>query len=248
MNIVDVVIILLILMGAVIGFKNGFTKQLVSFFGFLIVIVLSFVLKNGVSVFLYEHLPFFSFWGILKGVTVLNIILYEVIAFLLVFSILMVIFRLVLTATSIFESILKMTIVLGIPSQILGAIVGALEYFLFVFVILYALSLPIFGGTVLNESKLKDKILKSTPILSSFVSKSFNVVEEFKDLKTKYDNSPNVSEFNKEVLELLLKYDVITVKSTDKLISTGKLKIDNVETILVNHCKENPTKKGCENR
>ena len=87
MNIVDAIIILIILMGAVIGFKNGVIRQTVSLVGFLLVIILAFLLKNPLSLWMYEHLPFFNFWGILKGVTVINILLYEVIAFLILVAI-----------------------------------------------------------------------------------------------------------------------------------------------------------------
>ena len=75
-------------MCGVVGYKRGLTNQLVSSLGIFAVIVLSFLLKNPVSMFLYEHLPFFKFGGIFKGITALNIILYEFVAFFLVMSIL----------------------------------------------------------------------------------------------------------------------------------------------------------------
>ena len=42
----------------------------------------------------------------------------------------------------------------------------------------------------------------------------------------------NANEFNLKGLDLFLKYDVITVESTDKLIKSGKLKIDGVDEVL----------------
>ena len=93
MNIIDVLIILLILFGGFVGLKRGFTKELLSFVGFVLILVIAFILKNPISSFLYENLPFFGFSGSFKGITVLNILIYEVIAFLIVFSILMIIFK-----------------------------------------------------------------------------------------------------------------------------------------------------------
>ena len=61
MNIIDFIIILFILSGAIIGFKRGFTRQLVSLVSFFAIIILAFMFKNPVSIFLYEHLPFFKF-------------------------------------------------------------------------------------------------------------------------------------------------------------------------------------------
>ena len=129
MNIVDILIIVFILLGAFIGFRDGFTKALVNAIGVIVVTAIAYVLKNPVSEILMSFMPFFNFGGI----TSLNIVLYEVIAFLLVFSILMIILKIVAVTTGIFETFLKFTIVLGIPSKILGAVVGAIKNYILVF-------------------------------------------------------------------------------------------------------------------
>lgn len=232
MNIVDVLIILVILFGGIIGFKNGFTKQLVSFVGFILVVILSFVFKNPVSQFFYSVLPFFKFGGVLKGVTVLNIALYEIMAFLVVLLVLMVILRILLKITGLIEKILKFTIILGIPSKILGAIVGLIEYSVVVFIALYIISLPFFDSEIIGKSKYKDKILNNMPILSGYVDNTVKVLDEFIALKDEYTKTSNANEFNLKGLDLFLKYDVITVESTDKLIKSGKLKIDGVDEVL----------------
>ncbi len=234
MNIIDAVIILFILAGAVVGFKRGFTKQVLSFLGIFVVVVLAFWLKNPVSIFLYEHLPFFKFGGVLKGVTVLNIALYEFIALLIILAILTLILKVLVFASSIFEKILKFTIVLGIPSKILGAIVGVIESFVWVFILLYIFTLPVFHIDIIHESKFKDAILKHTPVLSGFADETLQVIEEFTSLKEKYEQTPNANEFNKETLDLFLKYNIITVKSVDRLIEKNKLEIDGIEEVL-NH-------------
>lgn len=232
MNLIDAIIILFLVLGAIMGFKHGFTRQLVSFLGILIITVVSFFLKNYISVFLYENLPFFSFGGIFKGVTVLNIVLYEVIAFLIVFSVLMIIFQVLLLFTKIFEKILTFTIILGIPSKILGSIVGVVQYFVILFVFLYIASLPFFTGDVLKDSKYAEPILKHTPILSSNISITMDVFQDFADLKEDYKNSKDPNEFNLETLDLFLKYKVITVDSTERLVEKGKLKIDHIDDVL----------------
>lgn len=235
LNMVDLFIIILILAGGVIGFSRGITKQLVSFIGLIVVVVASFFLKNPVSIFLYEHLPFFKFGGVLKGVTVLNILLYEIIAFLAIFLILMVILKIALMATTIFEAILNATIVLGIPSKILGAIVGFVEYFIYAFIALYVMSLPFFDLQIVKESKLKDKILTSTPFLSEVVSEGMTIVDEFATLKDKYESDTNANRFNLETLDLFLKYDVVTIESVDRLVEMDKLVIDNIESVLLKY-------------
>ena len=141
-----------------------------------------------------------------------------------------------MVATSLFEKILKMTIILGIPSKIMGAVVGALEAFVIVFISLYALSLPIFNISIVNDSNWKDTILNKTPILSAFSKDTMQVIDEFASIKEKYkDNNKNAEEFNKEVLDLFLKYDVVKVSSIDKLVEKEKLQINNIEEILMKY-------------
>lgn len=232
MNIVDVVIILVLLMGAVIGFKRGLTGSLVNFLGFIVVIAAAYLLKNPVSALMYKFLPFFGFGGVIKGVTVLNIALYELIAFLLVASVLMAILKLVIFASSLFEKLLTFTIILGIPSKLLGMVIGIIEHFITVFIILYLLNLPFFNIDIINQSKYKDKILNSTPILSNLVGDTLDVVYEFADIKDKYEviNDPN--QFNLETLDLFLKHKVVTVDAVKGLIESDKLKIVGVDSVL----------------
>ncbi|HKM40677.1 MAG TPA: CvpA family protein, partial [Patescibacteria group bacterium] len=164
MNIIDIGIVIFILFGAVIGFKRGFTKQLIKTVGSILVIIIAFKLKNPVSKILYQTLPFFKFAGVFKGVTTLNILLYEFIAFLLVVSVLGILLRVLLLASSIFETILNVTIVLGIPSKILGMIVGMIQHYAIAFIVLYLLSIPTFDFEPLNTSKYKGPILNNTPV------------------------------------------------------------------------------------
>lgn len=235
MNIIDAIIILIILMGAVVGFKNGVIRQTVSLVGFLLVIILAFMLKNPLSLWMYEYLPFFNFWGILKGVTVINILLYEVIAFLILVAVFSIILKLVLFAAKLIEKILEFTVILGIPSKILGAVVGAIEYFFLVFVVLYVLSLPFFDIKSLRDSRYAVKILEHTPILSNYTSEVTKTLNDFVELKDKYDKANNSTEFNKEALVVLLDYKIIDVKSVDKLVERNKLKIEDIEEILKNY-------------
>ncbi len=237
MNILDALIILLIVFSALIGFKRGFTKELVSFLGFFVIVIVAFILKNPISEVLYENMPFFSFGGLFKGVTALNIIVYEVIAFFIVVAIATIIFRVLVFATSIFEKLLKMTIILGFPSKILGMIIGAVEGFVWSFIILYILSLPVFNIKEIDNSKLVGAILENTPVLSAFTKDFKEALDEFGSLKEKYEIENNTEEFNYSTLDVLLKYKIVSVQSVEKLNQKGKLKIENID-VLINQYKE----------
>lgn len=237
MNFIDVIILIILAFGALLGWKHGFFSQLVSFVGVLLIIVLAYFLKGYVSQFFYQYLPFFEFGGVLKGVTVLNIALYETIAFLIMVSVLVVIFKVVLFATDVLETVLKLTIILGIPSKILGAIFGALEYLIFVFIGLFVLSTPAFNLDFIG-SKFYGALLKQTPLLSNMVSDNLKMFEEFASLKDKYEGETNANEFNLETLDLFLKYHITDVNSVETLIEHDKLKLDGVEEVLEKYKKE----------
>ena len=231
MNIIDALILLFLLLGAVVGFKQGVLKKTVSFVGLLIIIFISFSLKNYVSVFLYENLPFFNFWGLLSGLEVLNIVLYELVAFLLVFAVLSLLLRIIISLTGLVEKVLKMTIILAIPSKILGMVVGFLEYYIIVFVVLFIVAQPIFHVNILNDSKYKDVILNKTPIISNYAKKTFKTYQETWDIIKEHDQN-NTIDINTSILEIMLKNKVITVDNVSSLIDKDKLHIKDQEQIL----------------
>ncbi len=230
MQIVDIIIVLMIILGAVVGFKEGVIKKTTSFLGTFLVVIVAFKLKNPLSVLMYENLPFFKFGGFIKGIDVINILVYELIAFLIVAIALTFILKVLLTITGLIEKLLKMTIFLSIPSKILGIFVGALEYFVYVFLILVFLNLPAFNIKIVKESEYANKILNNTPVLSNLVGTTvetytevYNIMHERKDLSE--------VQINEQVLDLLLDKKVVTVDSADKLIKMNKIYIENTSIL-----------------
>lgn len=229
MSIVDIIILVFLGFGALIGFKRGFTRQLVSLIGIFAILVLSFLLKNPISVFLYNNLPFFNFRGIFKDITVLNILVYEVLAFFIIFFVLTIIFRILLSITKIFEKFLTLTIILGIPSKILGAILGIIQNIIYVFIILYILSLPVFNLNIIKESKVANTILDKTPILNVVCDKTLEVFNQIIELKDEYATTTNVNKFNQKALNIMIDNNVITKENAQNLINKGKIKGVSIE-------------------
>ena len=232
MHIIDFIIVLILLFGALIGFKRGATRQLVSLVGTIAIIVLAFLFKNHISIFFYENLPFFDFFGSIKGVTVLNIALYEFIAFFIALAGFAILLRVLMFATAIFEKILNFTIILGIPSKIVGSFLGILESYLVLFIVVYILVMPLLNLTFIRESTYAMNILYKTPVLSSYLDESIEVFDEFRELKEKYEIIDDADEFNKETLDLFLKYNIVTVESIEKLEARGKLEIEGLDLLL----------------
>ncbi len=225
-NIVDAIIILAILLGGIIGFKEGVIKKLTSVIGLVIVVILSFTLKNFLSVFFYENLPFFDLWGIFKGIQVLNIVFYEMLAFILIASILTVIYRVLLGVTGLIEKVLKATVILSIPSKILGFFVGLLENYIWVYLFLFVLTLPVFNIKDIYESKSAMFIIEKTPILSKYTDKTLVIYNDLYSIIDNREGKSN-SKVNEEAMDLMLKYDIITVESAKKLIEKNKVQVSD---------------------
>ena len=224
MNVIDIIILILLAFGGLIGFKKGFTNQLVSLVGIFVIIIFSYLLKNPVSVFFYNNLPFLNFGGIFKDITVINILVYEILAFFIIFVILTLIFKILLKITKVFEKVLKWTIILGIPSKILGGILGVVQNLIYVFIALYILNLPTVGFSVVTQSKVANTILNKTPILTNICDKTLVVFEEIGELAKEYENTDNVGEFNQKALDIMIKNNVITKENAIKLIEKEKIK------------------------
>ena len=203
MNVLDIGIILILIMGFIIGFKTGVMRELVSFIGIIIVFIISFELKGLIGNILCKYLPFFKFSGGIAGLPIINILIYQTIAFLLIFSILLGVYAIALKLSKFLQKIINMTIVLWLPSKILGGILGFIEYYIYAFIILLILCLPIFKIDI-NKSKVATYILKDTPVISNKLNGSL-----ITDLKEIFNNT-NIKESDyKEILE---KYKIINKK------------------------------------
>ncbi len=221
-GLIDVFIILFLAMGGIIGFKSGAIKELTRFVGFFLVVLISFYLKDKLMVLLYENLPFFDFGGIFKGIDAINILLYQLISFLVIFMMLIFLLKVLIVITGLVEWLVKMTIFLSLPSKLLGMVIGVIEYYVYIFLILYILNMPVFNITFVSESKLGNIILNDTPVLSKMVDSTVKVYSDVWEIIKNKENRSN-SEINELVLESLLNHKLITLDSAEKLLQSNKI-------------------------
>lgn len=224
MNVADIVILIILAFGAVIGFKEGVIKKLTDFVGMFVIVILAFYLKNNLSVIMYENLPFFNFWGFIKGVDVINILFYELLAFMIVFMALCFVYKVILMVSGLIEKILKATIILSIPSKLLGIVVGVIEAYVYTFIVLVILTLPIFNIPYVRESKMVNFILNETPILSPISEEMIDIYGDVYEILDNKNNKTN-EQLNDEILRLLIDKDVVTRESARKLVDRNKVHI-----------------------
>ena len=231
MELFNILFFMVIIAFGCLGFSRGFTKQIVIFIGTIIVLFIAYELKNIIGDFLLLNLPFIKFsWGI----TSLNILFYQGIAFLLVVLILEIVLKILIAITSVFEKILKYTIILGIPSKLLGMLVGFLEGYVFAFLLAFIVTQPFFNGFIgFNRTSLASNVVNHTPILSSFANNTVSVGNEIYKLKDETDHN----KVELKLVDLCLDNEVISVDVIDKLVEKDKLEIKDLETVLVKYRK-----------
>ncbi len=235
MNFIDIIILVIILFAGINGFRKGVINSVVTFVGTILVLIIAFYLKNPISTLLYTYLPFFKLGGIFKGITVFNILIYEAISYLLTISLLGIIFGVITKVTGIVSKLVNSTIILGFPSKILGAVVGFLEGFILAFILVFIFSLISSTSSKVLDSKYGNKLLLNAPFLSSVIEDTYKGISEVYSIaKSNLDKE----EANAESLDVLLKYEILSVNSARKLDDSDKLNIKGASIIIDKYDKK----------
>lgn len=235
MNIIDVCIISLILLCGVTGLKHGFFKQTVITVGTILVFVLAYLTKDYLANFLSYNLPFFDFMGPFQGLSTVNIIMYQMVSFLIMTILYSIILGVLIKITNVFEKILNLTIILGIPSKILGFILGIIEGYVLVFIALFFLSQPAVDIDIVNNSKLMPKMLQDSLGLSKIVAPTTNTIFEMYDIVDDYNTNKDKNDFNYRAVDIMLKNKMIKVGYVEKLVKKEKIAIPNIDNLITKY-------------
>ena len=224
---IDIVVLLLLVMFGVVGWKQGIIKEAVQLVGMIIILVIAFMFKGELGNIFCKWLPFFNFNGSpIEGMTTLNILLYQILGFVIIFTVLYAIYNIILKISGIFQKLVNWTIILLIPSKIGGLILGLLEGYVLIFVILLIITgLPASYTSNFTNSSLVKTIVYKTPILSSA---SKDVTNSMKDVYELVDEVAQkkitTNEANLKTVDVMLKYDLVTPKTVEQLVILDKLK------------------------
>ena len=229
MNIIDIMILVLLVLGAYNGHKKGIFRSGISLIGTIVIVVIAFFLKNPISQLMYENLPFFSFKGALAVITFFNILLYEAIAYIICLIILTTILHVVITVSGVADKLIEWTFVLRLPAKIFGTLFGMAEVFVYTYMVLFVLSQIPATTEYIQNSKFANPIIEKTPILNSITKDVYSTVKE---VYKESSSSKDKENADVKTLEILLKYDIITPESVKKLAEKKKLKIENTDEII----------------
>ncbi|MDO5003091.1 MAG: CvpA family protein [bacterium] len=233
MNIFDIVIILLILLSGVTGLKQGLLKSGINLIGTILIYIIAFKMKDSIGLFLCKVCPFFKF----NGYITLNILVYQLIAFVLIASILFSVFAIVLKLTGIVQKLVDLTVILTIPSKIGGFIIGLLEGYVVMFIIILILSVPLRNVELFSQSKLVDKMINNTPILSSTLDGVGDVIFDVFHITSEVKEGENENtKVNIDIMKTYLDYKIISKEDAIDLVDMGKLNsINGMRTFVDNY-------------
>lgn len=234
LNIFDVGIILLLIMFLIVGFKNGVIREAFSLIGIIAVFILSFVFKGLLGNLMCIILPFFKLSGVIEGFSVINILIYQIIAFMLVFAILLTIYEIFLKISKFIQKLVNLTIILILPSKLLGAVVSLIKGVIVLFAVFIVLMIPLKNSELFTGSTMVNQILYKTPILSQSSNNFINTVEEIYNLAEKVSNKKiSTNDANLELLDMMLKHKIVNKSTVESLVKLHKLDdVNNIETVL----------------
>lgn len=234
LNVFDIGIILLLVMFIIVGFKNGAIRELFALVGIIVVFVLSYSLKGILGNILCIVLPFFKITGVVEGLSVMNILLYQAIAFMIVFAILLTLYEILLKVSKFIQKIVNLTIILILPSKILGGIIAFVKGWIVLFAVFLCLMIPLKNTDLFTSSTMVNKIIYNTPVLSSHSSNFINSVEEIYNLEKQLSNKEiSKNEANLKTLDLMLKHKIVDKSTAEQLVKLHKLDdVSNIESVL----------------
>ena len=223
MNVVDICSIVIIILGALAGFKKGAIKGLIQLIGLIAIVIVSYQFKGYFANIMIKYLPFFNFSGPLKDLYAINFLIYEGIAFVVIFILLYCVLNILINLSGIIDLLIKMTIILEIPSKIIGIVIGAIESLMFVFVIAFALLQVGPTQKYIMESNFTRKIVERTPIVNSVFAQGIVASEEIYNTIKESQDAENKTEANLNIIRSLVRFGVVDARDIQIAINANKL-------------------------
>lgn len=230
LNILDIGVVMILLMFFIVGVKNGFIKEAFSLAGTVLIFLIAFYFKGFVGNIMCIGFPFFRFSGVIEGMSSINILLYQIIAFMFLFCALLTVYIIILNISEVLQKVVNMTIILIPISKILGGFVSLVKGYIIMFAVFLLLMIPLKNEDMFKNSKLVNGMLEHTPVLSSATGNVTKVIGEVYSLGNKVSNNKlSSNDANVQTIDLMLKYNIVDEDTVKELVRKNKL--DNVEGI-----------------
>ena len=228
MKISEIVIIIIILLGALIGFKKGAIKEIFELVGTVSIIIIAYLLKGYLASFLIKLLPFFNFKGYV-GLYSINFLIYDVISFIIIFVLLYCILNILINLAGFIDKLINLSVIFALPSKIIGLVLGMVNALVFIFLLCYiAMQIPHTQKYVM-ESKVSTSILERTPIVNVVCSKGILVSEDVYNKLLSYSfKEEDTQDMNLQIATSVAKYGLVDKTLIQEVINKGKLNLEHV--------------------
>jgi hypothetical protein len=164
----------------------------------------------------------------------MNILLYEILAFITICIILAIILLIVNKLIRVVERLFSFIIGIGVPTGVLGAIISFLEFYLVLYLFIFIVLLfSAYAGRPIDDS-LANKLFDNTPILKDTARPVLQSFIDIADISYKTDDKKEV---DYKALDVLLKYEVISTDNAKILIDNNKLKIEGANGLVTKYSK-----------
>ncbi|MGE7946751.1 CvpA family protein [Lysinibacillus sp. NPDC093688] len=166
----DLIILAVLLAGLAVGAKRGFIVQMMHIVSFIVALIVAYIYYKPLAQKIVFWIPYpgvtdSGSLGVVIDSLDIDRTFYRVFAFAVIFFAVKITLQIV---ASIFDFIAYLP-VLGTVNRWLGALLGMIENYLLMFILLYILALlPVdFIQSLLSKSLLSGLILEHTPIITS---------------------------------------------------------------------------------
>lgn len=225
-------------LGFLLGLGAPFSDKTVKAIGIILAVFAAHYIKNPVSVFFYSHLPFFNFFGPVEGITSLNILLYEFLAFIIVLILILVLLRILLIFTKVIDKLVGFVLGIGIPTNLITGLLGFVIAYMILFVIAYVgMTVVALSGQPRGDKTFIDTFVQ-TPVLKGTIGQPLGSLFEIANLSIDYDINTRKDEFNTKSLEVLIDNKIISIENAKNLLESGKLNIKDSGKIIAKYEKK----------
>ena len=135
--------------------------------------------------------------------------------------------NILLTLSGLIEKLLKLTVILAIPSKILGALLGLIEGILVSFLLCFVFLHLAPTEKYVMDSKLAIVLLERCPFIGRMTTSTTLALEDINNIVNNLKEDDNRSDANFKVLHQLIYWKVITVDEAQALIDNKKIVFDN---------------------
>ena len=222
MTYIDIVIIVIMLIGIVIGWNGGFFKTSLDIFSVFAATVVAGLLKGVIANWLCMILPFTN----IEGFYSLNIILYQLIVYLAILLVILLIYNLIMKVTGANDKLSDKSLTASLASKMLGAVFGIALSIILTFNVILVFKFPLTNINALRESYFAPRIMRRMFMVSSLNSALYNSEENATNIISK-NKKKKLKKRNQYIDTLILNYyidvDLISYDKIDELREKGSL-------------------------